>query len=474
MDAPFRLHARQRAWIEDRARFKAGMMARQTGKTTGSTLELVDDCLDAEVNGGKRRWVILSRGERQAREAMTEGVKAHLSRYQAAFESLDIPWAGLEDKALEVVLPGGSRITGLPANPETARGFAASVLLDEFAFHADSKKIWGALFPVISRSDLKLRVVSTPNGKGNKFYELLTQGGAETTLREVGRAQAGVWSLHFWDIYQAVAGGLDRNIEELRAGLADEDLWRQEYELHWLDEASAWLDYDLINAVEHDGAGDPRRYTGQPCYVGVDIAARNDLFVIWVLERVGDVDWTREIVARRRISFAEQDEILDQVMRRYRVARLCMDQTGMGEKPVEDAKRRYGEYLVEGVQFTGANKQLLATAAKQAFEDRKLRIPMGDRALRADLHSLRRVMTPTGAPRFDVGADTDGHADRAWACFLALHAGSTPYQPYAYYSAQPAALRRERLREPVLAEELDDEYGDVRCTAGFRRRGGIF
>jgi phage FluMu gp28-like protein len=461
-----RLHTRQRAWVEDKSRFKAGMMGRQCGKTYGSTLELVDECLDYEVNGGKRRWVILSRGERQAREAMNEGVKAHLQQYQAAFDALEIPWEGCEDKALEVLLPGGSRITGLPANPDTARGFTANVLLDEFGFHADSKRIWGALFPVVSRSDLKLRVISTPNGKSNKFYEIMTAGSVEAELRASGHVMSGVWSLHFCDIHAAIAGGLPRNADELRAGLGDEDLWRQEYLLEWLDEASAWLDYELINAVEHDKAGDPDGYLGGPCFVGVDIAARNDLFVIWVLEQVGDVFWTREIIAERRISFAAQDELLDQVMRRYRVIRVCMDQTGMGEKPVEDAKRRYGEYTVEGILFTGPSKHLLATGAKQRFEDRRLRIPLGDRNVRSDLHALKRTTTATGAIRFDADGDTDGHADRAWACFLALHAGSTPYQPYAYEPVRSGSLRSR--------SDDDDDGRDVRVTGGFNARKGAW
>ena len=81
---------------------------------------------------------------------------------------------------------------------------------------------------------------------------------------------------------------------------------------------------------------------------------------------VGEVLVTREIIARRRVSFAEQDALLDDVMRRYRVVRVRMDQTGMGEKPVEDAKRRHGESRVEGVLFTGAashHNQRMYTAA---------------------------------------------------------------------------------------------------------------
>lgn len=407
------LYAYQRRWLQDSARFKIGMFARQTGKTFTTTLELVDDCYEAEARGQRSRWIILSRGERQAREAMEEGVRKHAAAYRLALslsEGAFVGASGERHTQLEASFPGGSRITALPANPDTARGFSAHVFLDEFAFHADSRKIWTALFPVIS-AGWKLRICSTPNGKGNKFYELMTDA-----------KLAGVWSRHTVDIHQAVADGLPRDIAEMRAALNDDDAWAQEFELKWLDEASAWLPFELIDACEHDRAGRPEHYAAGPCFVGVDIAARNDLFVIWVLEQVGDVLWTREIIARRRITFAEQDALLDDVFRRYRVLRCCMDQTGMGEKPVEDAQRRHGTSRVEGVLFTGPNKLTLATRGKESFEDRKLRIPLGDRDLRADLHKLQKITGPTGIPRFVADSDAAGHADRAWAGFLAINA----------------------------------------------------
>ncbi len=409
------LYVYQRRWVNDDARFKIAMFARQCGKTFTSTLELALDCARAEALGQRRRWVILSRGERQAREAMNEGVKLHLAALSAGFKAYDYDWSpGV--KALEVELPGGSKITALPANPDTARGFSANVLLDEFAFHQDSRAIWKALFPVISKPGLKLRVISTPNGKGNKFYDLMT-----------GKDDG--WSRHVTDIYQAVADGLPRDVEELRRGAGDDDLWAQEFELKWLDEASAWLTFELITACEHDMAGLPEHYQGGPCFVGVDIASRNDLFVIWVAEQVGDVLWTREIIERRRITFAEQDMLLDAVFRRYRVIRCCMDQTGMGEKPVEDARARHGSSRVQGVLFTAAAKLELATRGKEGFEDRTLRIPAGRADLRADLHKLKKVTGATGVPRFVADSDSNGHADRTWACFLAQQAadgGSVP------------------------------------------------
>ena len=166
----------------------------------------------------------------------------------------------------------------------------------------------------------------------------------------------------------------------------------------------------------------PRSTPGNPCFVGNDIAARGDLWVAWVWEVVGDVLWTREVRELRRASFAEHDAAIAEIMSRYRVARLAMDQTGMGEKPVEDARRRYPG-RVEGVLFTAGVKLALATVGKAAFEDRRVRIPEGDPALRADLHKLRKIIGPTGIPRFVAESDSGGHADRAWAAFLGIAAG---------------------------------------------------
>lgn len=440
----------QRKWFLDRSRFKIGKFARQTGKTFTTTLEVVDDCFEHALQGKRARWVILSRGERQAREAMNEGIKLHAEAYQLGTEMQEFDWQGAEGsyRALEIELPHGSKITALPANPDTARGFSANVFLDEFAFHKDSGAIWKALFPVISNG-WKLRVTSTPNGKAGKFYDL-----------DTGKDDA--WSRHVVDIYKAVADGLPRDIDELRAGIADDDAWAQEYELHYLDEASAWLSYDLISSVEDEDAGDPDGYQGNPCFVGRDIGRRNDLHVIYVWEQVGDVLWERERIEQKRATFAQMDEAFDDVMTRYRVGRACVDQTGMGEKVVEDAQRRYGT-RVEGVLFSSPNKLIMATRGKERFEDRTVRIKMGDPALRSDLHKLRKVASATGAPRFVAERDDD-HADRTWAAFLGIHAADGERMEYDYRPVQRPGSRFDEQRE---------DGGRFRM-ASMRRSRGIY
>lgn len=438
----------QKAWITDDSRYKIGMFTRRGGKTFGSCGEIVDDCCKAEQERRKVRWTILSRSENTAKEALEDALKPMTRAYYAVLHGLsrqgqpefvqdefhvpahakeirqgdrlvtiDVPEARY--KTQEVHFPGGSRVVALSASPDAARGFGGNLLLDEFAFHADSRRIWGSAFPVAARGGHRIRVISTPNGKGNKFYEVMT-------------TEDNGWSKHHIDIYEAVKQGLDVNIEELKRGMADQDAWAQEFELAWLDEASSWLDYDLINSCEGNSAGIPELYMGGLCFVGVDIAARNDLFVIWVFELVGDVLVTREIIAKKRITFAEQDLLLAGVMTRYRVVRCMMDQTGMGEKPVEDAKRVHGEDRVQGVLFSAAIKLDMATTMKERFQDRRVRIPAGSPELRADLHSIKSQVGVTGIRRLIADGDSDGHADRFWAGALAISAAELGVAEYEY------------------------------------------
>ena len=448
----------QRAWIEDRARFKIGMFTRRGGKTFGSSGEIVDDCIQAELAGRRVRWTILSRSDNTAKEALEDALKPITRAFWAVYNEVarlkGAPEFGEDQfyapeidatyKTHEVRFPHGSRVVAISASPDAARGFGGNLLLDEFAFHQDGRRIWASAFPVAARGGHKIRVISTPNGKGNKFYDLMTS------------AENG-WSKHHVDIHEAVRQGLDVDIAALKAGMADEDAWAQEFELKWLDEASSWLSFDLIADCEREGLGDPRRYLGGPCYVGVDIAARNDLFVIWVLEQVGERLLTREVVVRRRITFAEQDGLLDEVMRRYRVVRLRMDQTGMGEKPVEDARRRHGRERVEGVIFTATAKLDMATGMKEAMQDRRLLLPLGDSAMRSDLHAVKSRVGPTGARRLVADGESDGHADRFWALALASSAAELAYQPFDYRAVPAGAAERQ-----------------VRITGGFAARRGVW
>jgi len=435
------LYAYQRRYLSDRARFKAGMWSRQTGKTFTTTLEAVLDVLEAESEGRVSRWTILSVSQARALDAMDNGVKLHLRAIGAAFEALDVPLD--VDNLAHVVRVGsrGSYIRAVAAKASTARGMSDNLILDEFAHHQDNRAIWTALLPVVSRPDLKLRVISTPNGRGDKFYEVMTE-------------PDGLFSRHVVSIYDAVADGLPRNITELKRAMGDPTAWAQEFECQFVDGATSWLPYELIDGCEDAGA--PGVYQGGSVYVGMDFAARGDLTVIAVLELLGDVLWLRELLELRAVSFAEQLATLDRVLRDYRVVRAALDQTGLGEMPVQEAQRRHGSYRIEGVLFTAARKLDMATALKERMEDKRLRLPVGHAPLRQDLHSVQRVAGATGAPRLVADRQDGSHADRFWALALAAAAAHTPRVPIEYRSAG----RRDSFAAPAAAGNWGGFHGD--------------
>lgn len=393
----------QQRWIDDDSRFAIVLKARQIGFTWATMLALVLACI-----GRRQSWYYLSASERQAAEAIEYGT-LHAEAMGLAAESTAVHrlFEGIRFKQLSIRFPNGSKIVGLPANPRTARGASGNVVLDEFAHHHDAAKIWTALYPVVTRG-YKVRIQSTPNGRQGKFFEIW-DGGKN-------------WSRHSVDIYQAVEQGLQVNVQELREGAGTEDDWLQEYCCEFLDEAKAWLPYSLIESAHHDGASlhvDSSVHPTGPLWLGVDVARKRDLTVMWLNEQLADVHWTRAVAVLERAKFSAQRQMLDDMMG-LRVRRCGIDANGVGAQLAEEAEDRWGS-RAEGVSLNGQVPGLIATKVKKAFEDRLIRIP-DDAEIRRDLHQVRRTVTDAGNVRFEAPRTKDGHADRFWALGLAINA----------------------------------------------------
>jgi phage FluMu gp28-like protein len=156
----------------------------------------------------------------------------------------------------------------------------------------------------------------------------------------------------------------------------------------------------------------------------MDIGRKRDLSVIWLLERIGDVLWTRQVKVMEKTPFRDQLDVLSAILRNPRVVRCCIDSTGIGAMLAEEAQRLYGQYKVEAVNFSGPVKAELAMPMLRAFQDRTVRIPQA-REIRDDLHKIRKTTTAAGNIRFEADRDDAGHADRFWALALGLHAAAT-------------------------------------------------
>lgn len=425
----------QRQDVESDARFRWNCWARQTGKSFTKSLRRI-------LRGLRRRrtQIFLSAGERQSRELM-EKARQHCQALKIATDYYDNRFFdNLSIKQLEIVLPGNVRIIGLPANPQTARGFTGDVFLDEFAMHRDDREIWAAMFPTLLRGDGELDVASTPKGKQNIFHQLRDNDHfAHSTLT----------------LDDAVRQGLDVDAGQIRAAMNDETLYVQEFECKFLDEATAFLPYDQIVGCEDPllvpyASVSALSSETRELFVGVDVGRVRDLTVVWVLalergksapDHSAQVVTTVAIFELARAPFRTQFDLISELLSLPTVRRCCMDAGGLGMQLAEQAVERFGAHRVEAITLTLALKSQIAGALRIAVEAGTIRIPSDER-IRNDWHSVERTVTESGHFRLSAPRREGSHADRFWAAALAVHAADTGGGPVDFMTTTPLRFAR--------------------------------
>lgn len=411
---------------EDLSRFKLTLQSRQSGKDFTAQSEVAEDCYKVP----KTEWMIAAPSERQALDSLDQG-KTWAQGFGLAVEDYNEERAGEHAvlKAAEVIFSNGSRMRAVPGKPDTVRGRSASVLLTEFDFFEQPAETWRALLPSITNplrgGQKKVRLITTPNGNGGAMHKLWTAGDGQRMK----------WSRHFVTIYHAVLMGLPVDIEELREAFGDPDGWAQEFCCQFLDAVSLLLPYDVIAACEGIEATEralPEYWTsvgGAPVDLGIDFGRRRDITVCWAAEKVADLQVTREVLCLEKMSTPDQVDALRPRIQKAR--RVALDYTGPGTGMGDYLVKEFGEWnpkenqfgKIELVTFTNAMKVDLFAKLRIAYEKRAWRIPSSV-AIREDLHSIYRVVSPRGNVTFRAPHTEDGHADRATAQALCTHAGS--------------------------------------------------
>lgn len=427
------LYEYQKRWIEDENRFKLMVKGRQTGLTFGTTLRHVRRRLSKK---GTTVWI--SASERQSKEAI-EYCRVHLAALRQTFDYEELGFPNTDEKAYQITFRhNGSRIIAMPANPDTVRGFSGDVVLDEFAFHRDAVKIWRAAMAIISRG-FSLEVISTPNGQSGKYWDICNQAGVDPLgSMEIKHWVKGIWSVHWLDIYAAVAEGCPVDVSALREAAGDEDTWLQEYCCVFLADAQNYIPMELVIACESVDASlaTPVEDLCGDIYQGVDIGRKKDRTVDTALQRVGDVLWMRRVEIMERWPFKSQFEAISPVARIAR--RSCIDATGIGAQIAEDLHGSYGD-KIEQVEFNMGNKEQMAVATKRVFEERKIRIASSP-VLRRSINAVKRYTSTTGKFRFDAERTDAGHADEFWSLALAIAAASGPGVSTDYVASETSQV----------------------------------
>ncbi|HRD34072.1 MAG TPA: terminase family protein [Rhodocyclaceae bacterium] len=433
----------QTAWIMDQARLKLMEKSRQIGISWSTAYAAVER---AAAQGARHDEWVSSRDDIQAR-LFIEDCKLWAGIMNMAAQDLGEVVIDPERKISAYVLQfaSGRRIHSMSSNPDAQAGKRGSRILDEFALHRDQRKMWAIAYPGITWGG-NMELVSTHRGSNSFFNGLVRE------IREKGNPKK--ISLHRVTLQDALDQGFLYKLQQslpaeaeqqdmteaeyfdfVKAGAADDESFDQEYMCIPSDDDSKFLEYELITGCEYM-AGMPwerevtDKFTGR-LFCGVDIGRKKDLTVLWVLEELGDVLYTRKVIPMEKMRKSAQEDILYPWFALS--DRICIDATGLGIGWADDAQDKFGEHRVEAVTFTGQVKEALAYPLKGAMEDRALRIP-DDPTIRADLRKVQKVTTAAGNIRFVAESTPDGHADRFWALALAKHAASNPAAPIEYQS----------------------------------------
>lgn len=359
---------------------------------------------------------------------------------------LDVDGVNEGVQAFRVRFSSGFKITALPSVPRALRGKQGVVIIDEAAFHKNVDEVLKSAMALLIWGG-KVVVVSTHDGIGNKFNELCDE------VRS-GRRRGEVVTITFAD---AMADGLHDRVQ-LVARVKGVELppaaeWEADIRASYGEDAEEELDCvpkagsgsllkpEDIAAAEHPDAGDADLYGGGLIYFGRDVARRHDGQIQYAMELVGDVLWQRDTYEEVGQTFAHQDAFMDDVFARRRVAAAWLDQTGMGEKVVEDAQLKHGSTRVVGQLLTGPTRLDLAIGLATRFERGLIRI-RPDPKTRADLRAIKKIDSAGGGVR--IVNDGKVHADRFWAYALASRAADMPYQIIDYRSVPKLGFGGDR------------------------------
>src|SRR5258707_14150556 len=124
----------------------------------------------------------------------------------------------------------------------------------------------------------------------------------------------------------------------VRSASAEEESALKKFSGRAADDNTAFLGYDLIAGCEYR-AGD-RWQTDlldckNPLFVGVDVGREHDLTVIWLVEQVGGVNFTRRVIELSKQTFDAQEQALYELLKLPMVRRCCIDQSGLGRQFAE-------------------------------------------------------------------------------------------------------------------------------------------
>jgi len=396
----------------------------------------------------------------------------------------------------KLVLWHGATVYVLPNSLDKIRCFTAHIVLcDEFAMFKDPDSLLdGVIQPMFNTTNGRLWLLSTPKGKGHRFYEVCHsplyyhhhvnwRRGVESGLTKI----EAVWRYLQKKLppEAKIEGELSiKSIDEILKEYGVPREFQMEFEAQFIEDLDTFLPYNLINSILDTSEDRERNYIAfedlveGKFYGGLDLGKEIDNSVYIVVEVLNNV----------RVQFPDGIQVLNNVKNvvhkkvfplgtdygsvigyvKYLNDRwktfyhIVVDQTGVGEFPVEDMQRpdMIGS-KVEGVKLTQPSKVEIANYAKQEARQRRILIPY-DPQLIDGLNVERMDFTKDAGIRlFHSEGDKD---DIFWAWCLAIWSSREAKQD----TSKPI-FKTARKFVKIIGEDWRDFYVNL-AQPKWRRR----
>jgi len=439
LDDPIVFDSWQREVLDDDSKFIIGLKARQIGWSFGPYAAKAV----AKSNLIPRNTsVFVSMNLDDAYEKIIYAREIHESIRSDAKAKLTT------NNKTELGFSNGSRIVTM----FLPRGKGpADVYIDEMAFMKRAREIYKAAIWMTSRGG-QLMIGSTPLAKIGMFYDIET--GAEGKFQNFKHYEIPWWlsTALCRDILRASIEapnmlteervykfGTPALVEIFESSFLED--FQQECELMFQDEVDAFIPVDLIMScvdpelILYDSFEEFKENLKGIPWAGYDVGRRKHPSELIILEQIENKFFYRMCVTMRNKSFDEQKYILSQALDTLPIAKIAIDETGLGMNLAEDMSNQYRNIVVP-VNFaskveadtkkskkdkkdTIAVKERMATDVRIVCERGNIVIPQ-DRELIQQIHSVKKETSILGTVRYSVDKNEKHHADRFWALALAL------------------------------------------------------
>lgn len=368
-----------------------------------------------------RLVLTFSIGQEEANEMMR--------RIQAMYDRLPEQMRGAHPVSKrnteEITWQNGSAIHALPSRKSAGSGYTASlIILDEFAKNENAAKLYTAVKPTID-SGGKMIILSTANGAGNLFHDLVT------------KAQSGTSRFAFRFLpWQARPGRDQAWYIQVAADAATMALHRQEYpanpdEAFEASEVDAFIDIALWDACADRDM--PPLGPHEPCVLAMDGSESDDTFPLVIISR-HPTDPARFAVRKCHIWTPTPGVVLDDTLieaeirdwcRRYAIQEIAFDRALIGQLMRRLTTQAEGgpapipvpaEKFNQGADRLVADKTLydLITQRRIAHDgDPQLRSHIANANKKRDANGRMRIVKRAHALKIDAAVATAMGAMRA-------------------------------------------------------------